>query len=150
MALSLPSRCAYSSAAHLAFPFPPVTADPHRRPSQFYFSAEIPQGGRGHATYEEVKAHPPAIHTRASQVQCVYDSGRRKVRAATFFKTKKNARVFLITSLVWLCRQKRSCRISDGWIVVGTSNGTKPSSRLGVAFLVGCVPRCALSSYPHL
>ena len=49
----------------------------------------------------DLEARLPAIRTQASQVQRVYDSGRRKVCAASYSKTrKKNARVFLISLLV--------------------------------------------------
>ena len=37
----------------------------------------------------ELEARLPAIRTQASQVQRVYDSGRRKVRAASYCKTRK-------------------------------------------------------------
>ncbi len=102
------------------FPFPPAIADPHRRPFRFSLSAEIPQSRPGHATHErptdrrrargiaarpqrlaELEARLPATRTQASQVQRVYDSGPRKVRAASYCKTrKKNACAFLITLLV--------------------------------------------------
>ena len=124
------------AAADLAFPFPfpfpPAIADPYCRPFRFSISAEIPQGRPGHATHERpadrrrargIAARPRRARGASTRHPHAGQPGPTRIRLGSsqgacriLFQNKKKKRARFSDNVAGrgLCRQKRSCRISDG------------------------------------